>query len=133
VGNSNVSVFRRLEGDGVGKKLLGQSIFGPDWGNTKFGPNNVHCVVQGQAILTKKGSGYDYVLSGEAVHPPIPDWALVGGVASTDPFRAVFAATFRYGRKFVATVDRKTVTVTNMRAAIYPYAFVSGRAARVEI
>jgi hypothetical protein len=135
VGTSNVSVFRRLKKTEVGKKLLGQSIFGPDWtqGSKKFGPNNVHCVVQGQAILTKKGSGYNYVLSGEAVHPPIPDWALVGGVASTDPFRAVFAATFRYGRKFVATVDGKTVTVTNMRAAIYPYAFVSRRAARVEI
>ena len=70
------------------------------------------------------------MLSAEAIHPPKPDWALK---SDTDPFRAVFTATFRYGRKFVATVDGKTVTVTNMRAGIYPYDFVSSRRHVVEI
>ena len=136
-GASNVSAFRRLDADAVGKALLGQSIFGPDWvqGSNTFGTDNVHCVFQGNAILTKKGSGPRsyYVLSGEAIHPPKTDWALTGGPKSTDPFRAVFAATFRNGRRFVATVGGKTVTVTNMRAGIYPYDFVSSRRHVVEI
>ena len=142
VGKSNVSAFRRLPASGSdfgkSKALLGQSIFGPNWtqGSTNFGTDNVHCIVQGKAILTKKGSGPRsyYVLSGEAIHQPDPSWALGG---DTDPFRAVFAATFRNGRRFVATVPNgageKTVTVTNMRAAIYPYAFVVGRKAVVKI
>ena len=127
---SNVSAFRRFPKTVNGKMLLGQSIFGPDWvqGSKTFGTDNVHCVFQGKAILTKS-NGY-YVLSGEAIHHPDPSWALGG---KTDPFRAVFAATFRNGRMVEAKVNERTVTVTNMRAGIYPYDFVSGRRHVVEI
>ena len=129
-GASNVSAFRRFPKTNASKALLGQSIFGPDWvqGSKTFGTDNVHCVFQGKAILTKS-NGY-YVLSGEAIHPPDPSWALGG---KTDPFRAVFAATFRNGRMVEAKVNERTVTVTNMRAGIYPYDFVSGRRHVVEI
>jgi hypothetical protein len=133
-GASNVSAFRRFPKTGASKALLGQSIFGPKWtqGSTTFGTDNVHCVFQGNAILTKKGSGPRsyYVLSGEAIHPPKTDWALK---ADTDPFRAVFAATFRNGRMVEARVNERAVTVTNMRAGIYPYDFVSSRRHVVEI
>ena len=119
---SGISVFRTVPNTAVGKKLVAQSLFGPDWGGSKFGADSVHCIAQGNPKLTQNGSFF--LLSGEAIHPPKADWALKG---PTDSFRAVFAATFRNGRMFEATVDGKAVTVKNMRAAIYPYAFVSGR------
>jgi len=122
---SGISVFRAVPNTTVGKKLVAQSLFGPDWGGNSFGADSVHCIAQGKAILTK--SNGCFVLSGEAIHPPNPNWALKG---NTDSFRAVFAATFRNGRMFEAAVDEKHITVKNMRAAIYPYAFISGR--RVE-
>ena len=120
---SGISVFRTIPNTAVGKKLVARSLFGPDWGG-RYGADSVHCIAQGDPKLAQNGNFF--LLSGEAIHPPIPDWALRG---PTDNFRAVFAATFRNGRKFAATVDRKQVNVGNMRVGIYPYAFVSGRKA----
>lgn len=120
---SGISVFRTVPNTAVGRKLVAQSLFGPDWGG-RYGADSVHCIAQGNPKLTKNGNVF--LLSGEAIHPPKADWALKG---PTDNFRAVFAATFRNGRKFAATVDGKRVNVGNMRVGIYPYAFVSGRKA----
>lgn len=123
-GASGLSVYRYVPNTSAGKSLVARSLFGPDWQPNKYGYDSVHCIAQGAPTFTKSGQAYE--LKAEAIHPPSPDWALK---SNTDDFRAVFAATFRDGRKFVARVNGKEQVVLHMRVGIYPYAFVKGRKA----
>ena len=121
---NGMSVYRYVPNSGAGKNLVARSLFGPDWRPNSYGYDSVHCIAQGVPTFTHSGGAYDF--KAEAIHPPTPDWALLG---KSDNFRAVFAATYREGRKFVARINNKEQTVMHMRVGIYPYAFVKNRAA----
>lgn len=123
-GTSGLSVYRYIPNTNAGKALVARSLFGPDWQPNTYGYDSVHCIAQGAPTFAKSGTAYQ--LNAEAIHPPSPEWALGG---HTDDFRAVFAATYREGRKFVARLNNKEQTVMHMRVGIYPYAFVKGRKA----
>lgn len=124
-GSSGKSLYRYVPKTPEGKQLVGMSVYGPDYsaGRRAFGRQSVHCIGQGSPILTLKQSGPVgvYTLSfSEATHTANEiDWAFSGS------YKAVFAATYRAGRKIIV----KGSNVSNMRGGIYPYNFVSGRKA----
>jgi len=121
---NGMSVYRYIPNSSAGKALVARSLFGPEWRPNNYGYDSVHCIAQGVPRFTQSAGAYN--LTAEAIHPPTPDWALLG---KNDDFRAVFAATYREGRKFVARINNKEQTVMHMRVGIYPYAFVRNRAA----
>ena len=104
-------------------KLINSSIYGPDYGSA-FGRENCHCIGQGNPILTPKGSGWSLDFS-ETMH--------INGdyrFAMRGKFQAVFGATFRNGRKVRSASGKE---VNNMRAGIYPIAYMETRKKLKEI
>lgn len=116
-----LSVWRYLPKDREGAKLAGMSVYGPEWNNGKsFGRESVHCIGQGAPILTKQSEGVYTLTFSESTHYADDiNWAFSGD------YQAIFAATYRSGRK----VQGNNITIKNMRAGIYPYDFIKNRKA----
>lgn len=38
-------------------KLIGKAVYGPEFGSSQYGTDNIHLIGQGDAVLTKKGAG----------------------------------------------------------------------------
>tara|TARA_R110001632_G_scaffold187812_1_gene308261 strand:- start:168 stop:1220 length:1053 start_codon:yes stop_codon:yes gene_type:complete len=120
---SGQSFYRYIPNTQDGKLLVGRSVYGPDYrmGGGNFGRNSVHCIGQGTPQLTKTSDGVYKLTFSEAMHTANQiSWAF-----KRDNYRAIFASTFRNGRK----TEVKGATVSNMRSGIYPYDFVAGRRA----
>lgn len=98
-------------------KLINASIYGPNYGGS-FGRENVHCIGQGNPILTQNGNVWELDFS-ETMH--------VNGdyrFATKGKFTAVFGATYRSGRKVRSASGNE---VKNIRAGIYPIAYMETR------
>ena len=98
------------------KNLICASVYGPEYGSG-FSRENCHCIGQGNPILSRKGKIHELDFS-ESMH--------INGdykFATIGKFKAVFGATFRSGRK----VTSKKGEVINIRAGIYPVAFMESR------
>ena len=116
------SFYRYIPNTAAGKVLVGQSVYGPKYNNGRsFNRDSVHCIGQGTPQLAKTSSGVYKLTFSESTHTANEiAWAF-----KRDNYRAVFASTFRNGRK----TEVKGATVSNMRSGIYPYDFVAGRRA----
>lgn len=113
------SAFRYIPNTTEGQALVSRSVYGPDWtrGN-RFNRQSVHCIGQGSPILTRKSDGSYNLTFSESIHYSHDiEWAFRGD------YQAVFAATYRAGRK----VQNKGVELRDVRAGIYPYDFVKSR------
>jgi hypothetical protein len=119
IASSGMSFKREVKGNENGKKLLGYSVYGSDWnnGNKPFNRNSVHCIGQGDPVLTKRGKAYELTFSEITHYPDDVDWAFEGD------YKANFAATFRVGRK----IENSDKVLENLRGGIYPELFISGR------
>jgi hypothetical protein len=115
------SFYRYIPNTPAGKKLVGQSVYGPRFDSGKsFNRDSVHCIGQGDPILTKKSEGVYVLTFSDSIHTADQiDWAFRG------LFKAVFASTFRNRRK----TEALGISVMNLRSGIYPYDFVAGRKA----
>jgi hypothetical protein len=116
---SGQAVYRKIPKDPEGRKLVGMSVYGPEWsGGAPFNRNSVHCIGQGTPILTKvMPSTYSLTFS-ESIHTANDlEWAF------RDKYAAILAVTYRGGRK----VENKGLVVRNARPGIYPYDFVVNR------
>ena len=121
-GKSGLSAYRYIPNTREGQKLVGMSVFGPEYnGGRSFNRQSVHCIGQGSPILTTQGDiGLFTLTFSEATHTPDSVlWAFNGSYA------AIFGATYRAGRK----IDSSDIRISNMRGGIYPYDFISGRKA----
>lgn len=116
-----LSVWRYLPRNAEGAKLAGMSVYGPEWNNGKsFGRESVHCIGQGAPTLAKNKDGVYTLTFSESTHYADDiSWAFSGD------YQAIFAATYRSGRK----VQGNNITISNMRAGIYPYDFIKNRKA----
>lgn len=118
---SGQAVFRKIPNDPEGRKLVGLSVYGPNWnGGTSFGRESVHCIGQGMPVLKKTGSSTYALTFSESIHTANDiDWAFKQNYA------AILAVTYRGGRR---TENFGTI-IRNARPGIYPYDFISSRSA----
>ena len=104
-------------------RLINASVYGPGYGGA-FARDNCHCIGQGNPLLIGKKGKYTLDFS-ESIHiNGDVKWAKIG------KFTAVFGATFRSGRKVMSP---KGVEVKNIRAGIYPVAYMNTRRKLKEI
>jgi hypothetical protein len=104
------------------KKLINQSIYGPDYGG-KFGRENVHCIGQGEPLLIKKKGFHELDFTEHMGLNGDVSWAMTG------TFTACFGATFRNGRQ----MKSKANVVKHCRGGIYPIAYLTSRKQLKEI
>ena len=121
--SSGQSFYRYIENNVNGKKLVGRSVYGPDWnGGSTFGIDSVHCIAQGDPVLTKQNGNVYKLNASDSLHTANDiNWAF------NNDYKAVFASTYRAGRK---TDSQSGVFVNNLRSGIYPYQFVANRNAK---
>ena len=116
------SAYRPVPPTENGKKLVGYSVFGPEWnGGSSFGRESVHCIGQGAPVLTAE-SDYSYRLTfAESTHyADDVSWAFSGD------YQAIFAATYRRGRK----INGKNSAIEDMRGGVYPFNLIKNRNAQ---
>lgn len=99
------------------KRLINLSVYGPDYGKA-FGRDNVHCIGQGNPIITKKGNYFELDFSSKMHINGDVSWAVTG------KYKAVFAATFRNGRQIK---NKNNESAKNVRGGIYPIALIISR------
>lgn len=99
------------------KKLIGMSIYGPNFGSTTFSEENVNLIGQGMPILNKVSDDtYELKFSSHmSVNPDLNHF--------TGGYTPVFGATYREGRGFTFLGN----SYKGARAGIYPEKLMSGR------
>jgi len=108
-------------------KLIGKSVYGPEYGSGRFTEDNIHAIAQGdpRLRLVGKGSGTQIVeLSFTAGSPHL------NGETTPfmrDPYRAVIGARYTEGRNF--QVDGKNYN--GVRVLILPLVVLGGNSQKI--
>jgi hypothetical protein len=99
-------------------KLIGKSIYGPEFGSPKFGIDNIHLIGQGDVKFTQTGQVHKLEWTGHASYnPDVKDF-------KKDGFTCVVGARYSAGRNF--EVNGKTFS--GVRVLIMPQKLIGGNA-----
>lgn len=103
------------------KKLIGKSIYGPLFGTSTFGEDNIHLIGQGNAILTKKGKEHTLSFSAHmSLNPDVSDFKKEG-------YTTIIGARYSSGRNY--EVDGKTYS--GVRVLIMPKKLIGSKAIQI--
>jgi hypothetical protein len=103
-----------------GETLISTAVYGSEWNRGKsFSRNSVHCIGQGDPVLTptSKAGIYELTFSSATHYAHDISWAFSGN------YKAIFAARYMSGRGFTAG----SVRINNIRPGIFPFEYVTGR------
>lgn len=107
-------------------KLVGFSIFGPEYGSGDFGLENVNVIGQGEAIIEPYKDGYNLTFSDSTHHNSRNvKWAMKG------PYQATLIARASRGEGRKLRGIRSDIVVENRRGMIAPLALVTGNAIEI--
>lgn len=99
-------------------KLIGKAVFGPEFGSTKFGIDNIHLIGQGDAVFRKSGEKHNLTFSGHvSFNPDVSEF-------KKNDFTAIIGARYTSGRNY--EVDGKTYS--GARILIMPKRLIGSKA-----
>jgi hypothetical protein len=99
------------------KSLIGKSVYGPEYGASRFDVDNIHGIGQGNPILTKKGIDYQLSFSAGTHYNGDTQTFLNGD------YKAVIGGRYTSGRNFMVG----TRNYTDVRVLIIPLVVLGGQ------
>jgi hypothetical protein len=103
------------------KNLIGKAIYGPLYGASQFGIDNIHLIGQGDAKFTKTGEKHVLDFSAHAVYNPSVAYFM------KDDFTAIIGARYSAGRNY----ESKGKTYRNVRVLIMPKRLLGSKAKEI--
>jgi hypothetical protein len=103
------------------KSLIAKSIYGPEFGSSNYGLDNIHAIAQGKAILRLSGSTHTLTFSHEVCFNPDVSTFKSG------EYTAIIGARYTRGRNY--EVDGKTYS--GARILIMPKRLIGGKAKEI--
>jgi hypothetical protein len=103
------------------KNLIGKAIYGPLYGASQFGIDNIHLIGQGDAVFRKTGEKHVLDFSAHAVYnPDIADF-------KKDDYTAIIGARYSSGRNY----ESKGKTYSGVRVLIMPKRLLGSKAKEI--
>jgi hypothetical protein len=103
------------------KNLIGKAIYGPLYGASQFGIDNIHLIGQGDAKFTKTGEKHVLDFSAHVVYNPSVAYFM------KDDFTAIIGARYSAGRNY----ESKGKTYRNVRVLIMPKRLLGSKAKEI--
>lgn len=103
------------------KKLIGKAIYGPLFGSTTYGIDNIHFIGQGDAVLTKVGKNHRLDFSAHSSYNPDVSEFM------KDDYTAIIGARYTSGRNYMS----EGKTYSGARILIMPKKLIGSKATEI--
>ena len=102
-------------------KLIGKSIYGPEFGSKIYGEDNIHLIGQGDAVLNKSGTAHTLKFSTSMnLNPDVSEF-------KTNDYTAIIGARYTSGRNY----ESGGKTYTGVRVLIMPKKLIGSKALEI--
>jgi hypothetical protein len=99
-------------------KLIGKAIYGPEFGDRKYGIDNIHLIGQGNAVMSKSGADHKLTFSTHvSFNPDVSEFM-------KDDYKTIIGARYSSGRNY--EVNGKTYN--GVRVLIMPKTLIGSKA-----
>lgn len=100
------------------KNLVGKAVYGPEYGQLQHGLNNIHCIGQGDAVMSKDGKSHRLTFSAGAEFNPDVHKFMHGD------YTAIIGARYSDGRNF----ESEGKSYSGVRVLIMPKKLIGNTA-----